>query len=154
MNINSNNNSSIGMNISFYQDHQTIEQELERAQEQNEKKKKKKKFHGNRKLQRYRGELRQRGMNTSVNTESSVDIWHGHVSKPSAEKYSICHTYGRSKAVIEERTRVIEKQLKQAQNVIAQFEQNHDCLSVLKELNTIICQIVQEKQRVMKDKLE
>ncbi|CAF1688847.1 unnamed protein product, partial [Adineta ricciae] len=80
MNINTNNNRSNGMNISFYQDHclsfarqhhQAIEQELERAQEQHEKKKKKK-CHGNRKLQRYRRKLRQRGMNTSINTESSV----------------------------------------------------------------------------------
>ncbi|CAF1688276.1 unnamed protein product, partial [Adineta ricciae] len=80
MNINNNNNSSNGMNIPFYRDHclsfanqhrQAIEQELERAQEQNEKKKKKK-CHGNRKLQRYRRKLRQRGMNTSVHTKSSL----------------------------------------------------------------------------------
>ena len=294
MNINSNNNTSNGMNIPFYQDHclsfanqhhQTIKQELERAQEQNEKKKKKK-CRGNRKLQRYRRKLRQRGMNTPVNTDSSIvnesiqqneqatflsfksiqhritkkktcnrnkqssfinknninqvdqfeftgndlvdytiisndilyqrtapafnlsqkfndlfsgdkkiqiirqyislidqvcfqqlkqiqwkyylhigltqGIWHGHMSKPSAEKYSICHTYGRSKSVIEERIRVIEKHLKQAQDAITQFEQkilsdceqDHDCLSVLKELNTIIYQLVQEKQQVVKDKFE
>ncbi|CAF1672078.1 unnamed protein product [Adineta ricciae] len=84
------------------------------------------------------------------------------MSKTSAEKYSICHTYGRSKSVIEERIRVIEKHLKQAQDAITQFEekilseceQNHDCLSVLKELNTIIYQLVQEKQQIVKDKFE
>ncbi|CAF0849137.1 unnamed protein product [Adineta ricciae] len=84
------------------------------------------------------------------------------MSKPSAEKYSICHTYERSKSVIEERIRVIEKHLKHAQNAIAQFErkisseceQDHDCLSVLKELNTIIYRLVQEKQQVIKDKFK
>ncbi|CAF1514725.1 unnamed protein product [Adineta ricciae] len=304
MNINTNNNSSNDMNIPFYQDHclsftnqhlQTIEQELECAREQNEKKKKKKKCHGNRKLQRYRRKLRQRGINTSIDTESSVvqeniqqnertiigsttdgetslsvksvqhkitkkkkcntnkqssfinknnihqvdqfefvrndsvdytiisneilyqstapafnlspkfnglfsadekiqiirqyislidqvcfqqlkqiqwkyylhlgltqGIWHGHMSKTSAEKYSICHTYGRSKSVIEQRIRVIEKHFKQAQDAIIQFEQkilseceqNQDCLKVLKELNTIIYQLVQEKQQIVKDKFE
>ncbi|CAF1411631.1 unnamed protein product [Adineta ricciae] len=49
---------------------QTIAQESERAQEQDEKKRKK--CHGNRKLQRYRRKLRQRGMKTSVNTEASA----------------------------------------------------------------------------------
>ncbi|CAF1614944.1 unnamed protein product [Adineta ricciae] len=81
-------------------------------------------------------------------------IWHGHASKTSAEKYSICNIYGRSKSVIEERIRVIEKHLQQAQDAITQFEQNHDCLSVLKELNTSIYQLVQEKQQVVKDKFE
>ncbi|CAF1682510.1 unnamed protein product [Adineta ricciae] len=84
------------------------------------------------------------------------------MSKTSAEKYSICHTYGRSKSVIEERIRVIEKHLKQAQDAITQFEQkilseceqNRDCLSVLKELNALIYELVQEKQQVVKDKFE
>ncbi|CAF1461250.1 unnamed protein product [Adineta ricciae] len=90
------------------------------------------------------------------------NIWHGRMSKPSAMKYSICHTYDRSKSVIEQRLKLIEKHLKQAQNAIEKFEQeiitecqqDNDCLNAMKELNSIIYQLVHEKQQVLECNFE
>ena len=83
------------------------------------------------------------------------NIWKGHISKRSAEKYSISNTYGRSKSLIEQRLKQIEQHLEKAQNAIDQFENEfaykYDenlvyCLKV-KELYTILYRFVQEKQQ-------
>ena len=49
------------------------------------------------------------------------NIWHGHLSKHLAEKYSISHTYGRSKILIVQRIKQIEQHLQQVQTAIKHF---------------------------------
>ncbi|UJR06648.1 hypothetical protein I4U23_010934 [Adineta vaga] len=79
------------------------------------------------------------------------NIWYSRVSKGFAENYSVCYTYGRSKPVIEQRLKEIEKHLKETQSAIEQFEQvilftceqNDDCLCAMKELYSIIYQLQQ-----------
>jgi hypothetical protein len=78
------------------------------------------------------------------------------------EKYSICHIYGRSKNLIQQRLNQTEKHLQQAQNAIEQFEQeilskcghNDDCFSTMKELSSIIHQFVQEKQQPLQHEFQ
>ena len=50
------------------------------------------------------------------------NIWSGRMSKRMAEKFSICHTYGRSKAFIEQHFHQIEQHLQQANHALEQFE--------------------------------
>ena len=45
------------------------------------------------------------------------------MSKHLAEKYSICHMYGKSKILIEQRFKQIEKHLQQVHNAMQQFEE-------------------------------
>ncbi|CAF4353634.1 unnamed protein product, partial [Adineta steineri] len=52
------------------------------------------------------------------------NIWTGRMEKHLAEKNSICHAYGRSKTLVEQRQKQIEKHLKQAQYAVQQFEQH------------------------------
>jgi hypothetical protein len=83
------------------------------------------------------------------------NIWKGRVSKHLAEKYSVCHTYGRSKTLIGQRLKQIEQHLQQTQDRIEQFEQeilskcthSNDCCTAMKELSSIIHQFVQGKQQ-------
>ena len=90
------------------------------------------------------------------------NIWKGRMSKHLAEKYSICHTYGRSKVLIEQRLKQIEQHLQQANNAVEQFEQellskclqNHVCFSTIKKLSTMIHQFVHEKQQPLQDQLQ
>jgi hypothetical protein len=80
----------------------------------------------------------------------------------SAEKYSNCHTYGRSKTLIKQRLNQIEQHLQQARNTIQQFDeeilskcaQYDDCYSAIKQLFSIIHQFLQEKQRPLQHELE
>ena len=89
------------------------------------------------------------------------NIWHGRLSKHLAEKYSISHTYGRSKILIEQCLKQFEY-LQQVQTAIKQFEEeivskcSHDdnCFSIMKKLFTIIHQFVQEKRQSLQDKFQ
>ena len=73
--------------------------------------------------------------------------------------YSISHTYGRSKILIEQRLKQFEQHLQEAQTAIKQFEEDivskclHDdnCVSTMKKLFTIIHQFVQEEQQSLQD---
>ena len=79
-----------------------------------------------------------------------------------AEKYSIIHTYGRSKILIVQRLKQFEQHLQQVQTEIKKFEEeivskcSHDdnCFSATKKLFTIIHQFVQEKQQPSQDKFQ
>ena len=90
------------------------------------------------------------------------NIWHGRLSKRLAEKYSISHTYGRSKILIEQRIKQIEQHLQQVQTAIKPFEEeivpkcSHDdnCFSTMKKLFTIIHQFVQEKKQSLQDEFQ
>ena len=90
------------------------------------------------------------------------NIWHGRLSKYLAEKYSISHTYGRSKTLIVQRIKQIERNLQQVQTAIKHFEEeivskcSHDdnCFSTMKKLFAIIHQFVQEKQQPLQDKFQ
>ena len=56
-------------------------------------------------------------------TGMTQNIWRDRISKHLAEKYSIFYTYGRSKILIEQRLKQIEKHLRQAHNAIERFEE-------------------------------
>ena len=83
------------------------------------------------------------------------NIWEGHMVKHLAEKYSLSHTYGRSKNIIAEHRRQIEHHLQQAYQATQQFEKEilsecahyGDYSSQIEKLSTIIHQFVHEKQR-------
>ena len=90
------------------------------------------------------------------------NIWHGRLSKHLSGKYSISHTYGRSKILIQQRLKQIEQHLQQVQSAIKQFEEeivskcSHDdnCFSTMKKLFTSIHQFVQEKQQPLQDEFQ
>ena len=90
------------------------------------------------------------------------NTWHRRLSKHLAEKYSISHTYGRSKTLIVQRIKQIEQHLQQVQTAIKHFEEeiaskcSHDdnCFSTMKKLFTIIHQFVQEKQQSLQDEIQ
>ena len=96
------------------------------------------------------------------NIGMTQNIWHRRLSKHLSEKYSISHTYGRSKTVIEQRIKQIEQHLQQVQSAIKHFEEeivskcSHDdnCFSAMKKLFTIIHQFIQEKQQPLQDEFQ
>ncbi|CAF1623361.1 unnamed protein product, partial [Adineta steineri] len=83
------------------------------------------------------------------------NIWTGRMAKHLAEKTSICHAYGRSKTLVEQRQKQIEKHLQQAQYAVQQFEQHiiikmvqhSGCSSEMKVLFSVLQKFVQDKQR-------
>ncbi|CAF1294106.1 unnamed protein product [Adineta steineri] len=83
------------------------------------------------------------------------NIWTGRMAKHLAEKTSICHAYGRSKTLVEQRQKQIEKHLQQAQYAVQQFEQHiiikmvqhGGCSSEMQLLFSILQKFVQEKQQ-------
>ena len=85
----------------------------------------------------------------------SQNIWTGRIAKHVAEKFSIVHTYGRSKGIIEQRLNQIEISLRQAQDAIQQFEEdtiqkctaNGGFPTTMKELSSIVHRFVQEQQK-------
>lgn len=89
-------------------------------------------------------------------------LWNGHLAKHLAEKYAICHRYGRSKTLIEQRLTQIARQLQHVHNDIQQFEEetfskyslDTDCASVMRRLSSILRQFVQEKQRPLQQEFE
>ena len=76
------------------------------------------------------------------------------MTKHLAEKYSLCHTYGRSKALIKRRLNQIEHHLQRAQSAIEQLAkeivskcaQYGDWTSAMSQLSSILHQFAQEKQ--------
>lgn len=90
------------------------------------------------------------------------NIWKGRISKHLAAKYSICYTYGRSKAIIQQRLNQIERQLQEAHSALQQFERDtinkfsqcSDIASIMKYLSDILHQFVQEKQRFLEQDFE
>lgn len=90
------------------------------------------------------------------------NIWTGHLAKHLAEKYSICHIYGRSKTLIEQRLKQIERQLQQVHNAIQHFEDemlskcafDEDCANAMRKLSSILHLFVQEKQRSLQYEFE
>ena len=92
----------------------------------------------------------------------TANIWHGRLSKHLAEKYSISHTYGRSKILIVQRIKQIEQHLQQVQTAIKQFEEeivskcshDHNCFSTMRKLFIIIHQFVQEEQPPLQDEFQ
>lgn len=83
------------------------------------------------------------------------NIWTGRIAKHVAEKFSIVHTYGRSKGIIEQRLNQIEINLQQAQSAVQQFELEtiHKCAAnygfhtTMKELSSIVHRFVHEQQK-------
>ena len=83
--------------------------------------------------------------------------WSGRITKHIAEKFSIFHTYGRSKGIIEQRLNQIKINLQQAQSAVQQFETdtiqkctaNGDFSTTIKELSSIIHRFVQEQQTTL-----
>ena len=90
------------------------------------------------------------------------NIWNGHLAKHLAEKYSICHIYGRSKTLIEQRLKQIGRQLQQVHNAIQQFENemlskcafDEDCANAMRKLSSILHPFVEEKQRSLQYEFE
>jgi hypothetical protein len=90
------------------------------------------------------------------------NIWQGRMAKHLAEKYSISHTYGRSKTLIEQRLNQIKQHIEQAYDTLQQFEEEilskcteYDyCASLIRELSSIIHEFVQEKQRPLQYEFE
>ncbi|CAF1495660.1 unnamed protein product [Adineta steineri] len=100
-------------------------------------------------------QLQQSQWNYYYHIGITQNIWTGRMAKHLAEKTSICHAYGRSKTLVEQRQKQIEKHLRQAQYAVQQFEQEiiikmvqyGDCSAEMKILFSIIERFVQEKQR-------
>ncbi|CAF1306853.1 unnamed protein product [Adineta steineri] len=89
-------------------------------------------------------------------------IWTKRISKQLAEKNSICYTYGKSKLLIQQRRKKIQKQLQQTQYTIYLFEQQilfktalySDCYSEIKSLSSILHTFVHEHQQKVRDEFE
>ena len=92
------------------------------------------------------------------------NIWNGHLAKHLAEKYSICHIYGRLKTLIAQRLKQIERGLQQALDSIQQVEEEmlskcvcNDqccCLVAMRKLSSILHRFVEEKQRPIQHDFE
>ncbi|CAF1534205.1 unnamed protein product [Adineta ricciae] len=90
------------------------------------------------------------------------NMWHGRMSKVTADKYSISYTYGRSKSLVEQRLKQIQKHLAAAKNNIVQFEQDillkcgnsNDCICTMQGLSSILNQLAQEKQQLLRHEFE
>jgi len=89
-------------------------------------------------------------------------IWTKRISKQLAEKNSICYTYGKSKVLIQQRRKKIQKQLQQTQYTIHLFEQkilsktapHIDCRSEIKSLFSMLHIFVHEHQQKLRDEFE
>ncbi|CAF1380453.1 unnamed protein product [Adineta ricciae] len=72
------------------------------------------------------------------------NIWHGRMSKVTAEKYSINYIYETTKSAIEQFER----------DILLKCGNIDDCIYAMKELYLILSQLVQEKQQVLRNQFE
>lgn len=110
----------------------------------------------------YYVQLQHRAWHDYSDFGNAENVWKGRIPKYQADKYSICHTYGRSKRIVQQRLQQFKQQVQTVQLAIQQFEAEilakavqHDiCVTVMQKLGMIIYQFVQQKQKRLQMKLE
>lgn len=82
------------------------------------------------------------------------NIWYGRVSKKMAMVNSMCVSYGRGKALVEQRQNYFQKQIGHCKHRIEEYEKQKPLCIDLKELQSLIHNIIEHDQYQLRIELE
>jgi len=81
-------------------------------------------------------------------------IWNGRVPKTMATANSMCHTYGRSKCLIEQRRQKYKQQLEQIECQLNEYIKNTPTVSDANRIMTIVHDLIHQDQYQLRTELE
>ncbi|CAF3004380.1 unnamed protein product [Rotaria sp. Silwood2] len=81
-------------------------------------------------------------------------IWNGRVSKAMAQMNSMCHTYGRSKVIVNQRREKYQKQLEQTENELHEYMKQAPTHVDINQLTTIVTHFIHQDQYSLRIEME